>query len=59
MQLVNDKKNPTLLGKNASVEEIADVERQMSNLLKDSDWENAFKVVQRGPNVHIEYKGTN
>lgn len=59
MQLINSKKHPTLLGKNASAEEIADVERQMNNLLKDSDWENAFKVVQKGPHVYIEHKGTN
>ena len=59
MQLINNKKDPTLLGKNASAEEIAAVQKQMTNLLKDSDYENAFKVVQKGPHIHIEYKGTN
>lgn len=58
MQLINNKKNPTLLAKNASVEEIAAVQKQMNNLLKDSDYENAFRIVQKGPHVHIEYKGT-
>lgn len=56
MKLVNNKKNPTLLGKNASAAEIAAVQKQVYNLLKDSDWENAFEVVQKGDNVYIKQK---
>lgn len=57
MEYVNDKKDPTLLGKNASVEEIAAVQRMIDNLVKDSCYEDSFKVVQDGNKVYVKQKG--
>lgn len=57
MEYVNDKKDPSLLGKNASPEEIAAVQRMINNLVKDSCYEDTFKVVQKGSKVYIEHKG--
>lgn len=57
MEWINNKKDPTLLGKNASVEEIADVQRMIDNLVKDSCYEDMYTVVQEGPHIYVKQKG--
>lgn len=57
MKLINDKKDPTLLGKDASVEEIANVQKMIDNLVKDSCYEDTIQVVQKGSWIYIKHKG--
>lgn len=58
MQLVNSKNNPTLLATNATPNDVIDVERMINNLLKDSCYENTYRVLKKGDNIYIEKKGT-
>ena len=57
MKYINDEKDPTLLGKDASVEEIANVQKMVDNLVKDSCYEDTIQVVQDGNKVYVKQKG--
>lgn len=57
MEYVTDSKDPTLLGKNATEEEILQLQRMIDNLVKDSCYEDSFQVVQKGPHIYIKQKG--
>ena len=57
MEYVTDSKDPTLLGKNATEEEILQLQRMIDNLVKDSCYEDSFQVVQKGLHIYIKQKG--
>jgi len=55
MKLINDKKNPTLLGTTDQIEEVRAIQRMVDNLLKDSAYEEDFSVITKGSNVYIKH----
>jgi hypothetical protein len=58
MKYINDEKDPSLLGTDASVEEIVDVQKMIDNLVRDSCYEDAFIIIQSGNKVYVKQKGS-
>lgn len=58
MKYINDEEDPSLLGMDASVEEIADVQKMIENLVRDSCYEDSFILIQSGNKVYVKQKGS-